>query len=178
MRYLKRINELFDDEELKSQFEIPYLKGELVGGGSKWRSLKSDLDPDLTRIITDVPWLAELKYRRSGSVLSIGFNDIIIYGKSEDGREESVYYHFLIEIVRFRDEYALNVYARCYGNGHQIYSESIIKKSMPYTEMISLLKRPVLNLLIDFNNYIERMFGKSNFSVKDKNKIIFNPNMN
>jgi len=176
MKYLKTY-ELFDNEDLKSQFEIPYLRGEMSPEEiNKWKNLKDGLlDTELNRIVNDVPWLVELKYRRSGSVLSIGFDNHIVYGKSKDGKEESVFYYFLIEIVKFRDEYSLNVYAKCHGNGQQIYSESIIKKSMPYKEMISQLKRPVFNLLIDFNNYIEKMFGESNFSIKDKDTLVFNP---
>lgn len=175
MRYLKTY-ELFDTKDLKSQFEIPYLKGDLDPSEiSKWKNLKDELDTELNRIVNDVPWLVELKYRRSGSVLSIGFDNHIIYDKSEDGREESVFYYFLIEIVKFRDEYSLNVYAKCHGNGQQIYSESIIKKAMPYSEMISQLKRPTFNLLIDFNNFIENCFGESHFSIKDKNTLVINP---
>lgn len=175
MRYLKTY-ELFDNEELKSQFEIPYLRGEMDPNEiNKWKNLKDRLDPELNQIINDVPWLVELKYRRSGSVLSIGFDNHIVYGQHEDGKEEGVFYYFLIEIVRFRDEYALNVYAKCYGNGRQIYTESLIKKSMPYSEMINQLKRPTFNLLIDFNNFIESYFGESHFSIKDKETLVFNP---
>ena len=178
MKYLKTY-ELFDNEDLKSQFEIPYLRGELSPEEiSKWKSLKNEMDPELNQIVNEVPWLIELKYRRSGSVLSIGFDNHITYGKAEDGREESVFYYFLIEIVRFRDEYSLNVYAKCHGNGQQIYNESMIKKAMPFNEMISLLRRPVFNMLVDFNNFIENYFGESNFSVKDKNTVVFNPRLN
>ena len=82
MRYLKTY-ELFDTEDLKAQFEIPYLKGELDPSEiSKWANLKDELDPELNRIVNDVPWLVELKYRRSGSVISIGFDNHIVYGKS------------------------------------------------------------------------------------------------
>lgn len=37
--YLKKFNELFDDEELKSQFEIPYLKGEMGEKALKWKNV-------------------------------------------------------------------------------------------------------------------------------------------
>lgn len=179
MKYLKYINELFDSEELKSQFEIPYLRGELSPEEiSKWKPLENELDGELNQIINEVPWLIEMKYRRSGSILSIGFDNHIVYGQHEDGKEESVFYYFLIEIVKFRDEYSLNVYAKCHGNGQQIYNESMIKKAMPYKEMISNLKRPAFNMLVDFNNFIKSYFGESHFSVKDKNTIVFNPRLN
>ena len=29
MKYLKTINELFDDSDMKSKFEIPYLQGDI-----------------------------------------------------------------------------------------------------------------------------------------------------
>lgn len=39
MKNIKRINELFDDEDLKSQFEIPYLKGEMGDEINKWKKV-------------------------------------------------------------------------------------------------------------------------------------------
>ena len=39
MKNIKTINELFDDEDLKSQFEIPYLKGEMGDQAMKWQKV-------------------------------------------------------------------------------------------------------------------------------------------
>lgn len=173
MKYLKTY-ELFDNEDLKSQFEIPHLQGKFdIEEIEKWKPMKNDLDPELTQIINEVPWLIEFKYRRSGSVLSLGFENTIKYDE-----DNQVFYYFLIEIVKFQDTYGLHVYAKCHGNGQQIYNESLIKKAMPYNEMLSQLKRPVFNMAVDFSNFIEKMFKESNLSFKDKEQIIFNPNLN
>jgi hypothetical protein len=178
MKYIKTY-ELFDNEELKSQFEIPYLKGDLNPGDiSKWKPVGSDLDPDLNRFVNEVPWLIEMSYRRSGNVLSVGFDNHINYGKNKDGKDESVFYYFLVEIVKFREEYSLNVYSRCQGNGHQIYNESMIRKSMPYKEVVSLLRLRVFDMLVKFNNFIRDYFGQSHFSISDKDKVVFNPRLN
>lgn len=39
MDNIKKFNEMFDDEDLKSQFEIPFLKGEMGDEVKKWKKV-------------------------------------------------------------------------------------------------------------------------------------------
>lgn len=173
MKYLKTY-ELFDSEDLKSYFEIPYLKGDFDPTEiDKWAPVKNEMDSQAIQLVNEVPWIMGLKYRRSGNILALGFENTIKYDENNQ-----VFYYFLIEIVSFGDEYSVNVYAKCIGNNKQIYNESMIKKAMPYKEMISLLRKNVFSMAVDFNNFIERMFKESNLSFKDKDQIIFNPRLN
>jgi len=171
MKYIKKLNELFDNEELKAQFEIPYLKGEIPLDGE---SMIGRSDRLLASLVNACPYLAELGFRKSGNILSIGFSDT----KSFNDKDK-LFYYFNIELVEYSDDrYTLNVYAKCIGNGHTVYDESLIKRSMGFIEVCSQINRPVLNILIDFNNWLEKTIDVSHFSIKTKDVSIVNPKMN
>lgn len=43
MKNIKKFNEIFDDEELKAEFEIPYLKGEMGKKALSWQKVAEPL---------------------------------------------------------------------------------------------------------------------------------------
>ena len=179
MKHLKTINELFDTEDLKSRYEIPYLTGEMSPSSiKKWIPVKTPtelgLDKLLIRLLENCPFLVELKYRRNGRILELGFSDTINYDP-----KNQVFYHFSMEIVEYvNGAYGLNVYAKCIGNGKTIYNESMIKRVDNFGDLVNLIKRPTFNMLIEFNNYLSKIFDKSHFSITDKGVVMFNPKMN
>jgi hypothetical protein len=70
------------------------------------------------------------------------------------------------------------MYAKCFGNGHKIYDESVIKKDLDFNKVCSIMNSIVFMKLVDFNNYIERTFGQSHFNIKDRNNIVVNYKLN
>ena len=169
MKYLKRINELFDDYDLRDANEISYLTGD-IGSEivSKWGKVKSD-DPLLDRVIFSCPFVIGLKYRRNGNILEFGFNGDINNG----------FYHFNFEIVEFRNgEFGLNVYSKCVNNNNKIWNESFIKRTDSFAKLCSYLNRDVLDLLVRFNNFLKSEFGISHYDIDQEGVDVFNPRLN
>jgi len=46
MKNIKKFNEIFDDEELKAEFEIPYLKGEMGEDAMRWKEVSKPSDEE------------------------------------------------------------------------------------------------------------------------------------
>lgn len=173
MKYLKRINEIFDSEELKDQFEIPYLKGDLDPSKVlKWEKVKDDSDNKLLNsIVRACPFVADLSYRKGTNSLELGFKDTI-HGDNQ------VFYYFLIEIIDYSNFYNMNMYATSIVNGRKTYNESLIKGRLSFIDLCDILNDKVFKELVDFNNYLEDNFDRSHFFIKNKKNIVFNPNLN
>jgi hypothetical protein len=171
MKYLKRINELFDTEELRDQNEIPYLRGEispkkLVSG----ENLIGKDDKLLVKLIESCPWIVELKYVRSGSILAIGFHETINHSPTDN-----VFYYLNIEIVEFTNKtYNINFNAKVMGNGREIYNESIRKGQLDINDVTTFLNKNCYPLVVDFNNYLSRMFSQQPVSYTNKRIRPFN----
>lgn len=167
MKYLKSINELFDDVDIKSKMEIPYLRGDidfkkLVSD----KSLMKDGDTLLSKLSMNCPYVAHLFFRRiSNNLIDIGFNKELSYGQGND-----VQMYFVIEIMEHATtkSYICNVYAKCIGNGKVLYNESIHKPIMPYDVLVRCMNNEVLNLLIDFNKFTDRTFNFRGFPYMDR----------
>ena len=176
MKYLKTINELFDSEDLKAKYEIPYLQGEFSPMNiSKSGNLIGTLEnPLLTNLTRNCPFLIELGWRKNGKILQLGYDG---GGEFEDGGE--VFYYFMMEITEFGpDKFNFNVYAKSIERGEVVYDKSLKKGSLTFIQLVNEIKRPALNILIDFDNWTEERYGEDNFSIDDKNISIFNPEMN
>jgi hypothetical protein len=169
MKYLKRINELFDDSDLRDANEIPYLTGDISPETvSKWKKVKSD-DPLLDRVIFSCPFVVGLNYRRNGNILEFGFNSNIDNG----------FYYFTCEVVEFRNvEFGLNAYTRCIIDNNKLWDESFIKRTDNFVKLCSYLNRDILDLLVRFNNFLKSEFGISHYDIDQEGVDVFNPRLN
>lgn len=157
MKYLKTMNELFDSDELKDQMEIPMLQGKIPFKDIvKDKNIIKQADPLLANLTMSCPFLGNLKYRRVGNILSIGFDERLNFGEGND-----VSLHFYIEICEHQTtkRYICNIYAKCVGNGQTLYDERVNKPIMTFESLRELLNRDALNLLIDFTRYTEKVFN-------------------
>lgn len=82
MKRIKKFNELFDTEELKSQNEIPMLQGNLLP--TKYRNVKgnkfqNDLHDVHNKMIYNFPWVEEFDQEELP-----GYKDMIFYHTSND----------------------------------------------------------------------------------------------
>lgn len=168
MRYLKSINELFDDVDIKSRMEIPFLRGDI-----DFKKIVSDKnllkegDQLLGKLAMNCPYVGHLSYRRiSNNLIDIGFNKNLNFGENND-----VSLYFIIEIMEHAStkSYLCNVYAKCVGNGKVLYNESINRSIMPYSELVRCMNNEVLNLLIDFNKFTNHTFNYKGFPYLDRN---------
>jgi len=168
MKYLKSINELFDDVDIKSKMEIPYLRGDIdfkkiVSN----KSLIREGDQLLGKLAMNCPYIGHLGYRRiSKNLIDLGYNANLNFGEGND-----VNLYFIIEIMEHATtkSYICNVYAKCVGNNRTLYSESINRSIMPYNELVRCMNGEILNLLIDFNKFTSHTFNYKGFPYLDRN---------
>ncbi len=162
MKYLKTINELFDDPDVKSKFEIPYLKGDLDPKNIS-KNIVKDGDNLLGRLSMNCPYIGHLSYKRlSNSLLNIGF-------QTEVNLDGIIY--FVIEIMEHAStkKYICNSYAKCVIDGKTVYDKKVNKPLMGYNELVSLLNNEVLDMLIDFNNFTNDNYKIKEFPFTDRN---------
>lgn len=168
MRHIKRINELFDDPEIKSQLEVPYLQGsipckEII----KDKSIIRGGDNLLGKLLMNCPYIGHLEYKRiSGNLLNIGFHKNLNFGEGND-----VLVYFVIEIMELAssERYLCNSYAKCVGNGKNLYNEQINKGIMTYDNLVKIMNGEVLNLLVNFTKFTDHTFNFKGFPYKDRN---------
>lgn len=173
MKHIKRINELFDSEEIKSKFEVPYLKGEMpLKYYTKSAKLEQE-DPLLGYIIQHAPFLVKLYYTRSGNLLTIGFHK---HFKSEKS-ESSVL--FSLEIRENKDKTCIaNVYSTVYTDGKIGYKNDINKGVMSHKDLVRFIRGEFLDSLIEICKLTKQEFDWSILSSFDKNALLQNKFLN
>lgn len=107
MRKIKKINELFDDEDLKSRFEIPYLTGDL----KNWRKVntsKSGFEYLISNIRYNYPIINKFNQKLQSiddsKILSFYATSI----KPIDGEE----YYMQISFSYYMNDFFINVIMR------------------------------------------------------------------
>lgn len=178
MKHIKRINEFFDSEDLKSKMEIPYLKGEIP-----FKDMVSDIninrDKDnlLFKLIVDCSFIRYLGYKRlSKNMIQFGFQHSMNFGYGND-----VFLYYVIEIVEHSStkSYICNVYAKCIGNGQVLFDEHVNKPIMPYEKLKSFLNGEALDILINFTKFTNSTFNWSHFPfVRRSDMNRFNTDIN
>lgn len=161
MKYIKRINEFFDTDDLKSKMEIEYLQGKIP-----FKEIVKDAnlikrDPLLFKLMVSTPFVKYLNYNRlSANLIQLGFQHTMNFGPGND-----VLLYFVIEIMEHATtkSYICNVYAKCIGNGQVLFDERINKPIMPYERLVQILNGEALNMLIDFTKFTNSTFNWVHF---------------
>jgi hypothetical protein len=157
MKHIKKINELFDDSDIKSKYEIPYLQGEFdLNYIVNNKSFIKNGDNLLSKLSINCPYIGKLGFNRlSKNLLNIGFNKNL----------ENVFLYFVIEIVDhdFSKSYLCNCYAKCIKNGESIYDEKISKSLINYNDLVDLMNGKILDILIDFTKFSDKNFNYKGF---------------
>lgn len=168
MKYLKTINELFDDAEIKSQLEIPFLKGEIQFRNLvKDKNIVKEGDTLLAKLLINCPYISKLGFTRlNRSILNIGFKKNLNFGEGND-----VLMYFVIEIMESipTKNYICNVYAKCVGNNKDLYEEKANKGIMSYDNLVEFINGKSLNILIDFTKFTDHTFKYSGVPYKSRN---------
>lgn len=161
MKYIKRINEFFDTDDIKSQMEIEYIQGKIP-----FKEIVKDdnlikRDPLLFKLMVKAPFVKYLNYNRlSSNLIQLGFQHTMNFGPEND-----VLLYFVVEIMEHATtkSYICNVYAKCIGNGKVIFDERINKPIMPYEKLIDVLNGPALSMLIQFTKFTNSTFNWVHF---------------
>ena len=145
---IKKFNELFDSSDLKSKFEIPYLKGDLKRDIPNWKNANSE-NKFADRIAYHCPFLIKMGYRSDGNLISFGFSHDIKFGVSD-----FVFIYFSIQIRTVGDEtYICHVFARATRKGRELYNRSHESDKMNFEELSNYIEDIGYNTLTEFNSW-------------------------
>ena len=173
MKHIKRINELFDTPELKGQFEIPYIKGEIPLRDYVKNAKLRQGDSLLGNILSNAPFVMPLQYTRKDNILALGFHKHI---KDEKGDSAIL---FSLEIRENRDKTCIaNLYSTIYKDGKIGYKNSINKGVMTYNQLMIFIRSEFLDALIEINKISKAEFNWSILNTFDKNQLRSNPRLN
>jgi hypothetical protein len=112
MKRIKRISELFDNEDIKSELEIPFLKGDLGKDVlNKWN--KYDLDENsfgslMRKLVFKFPTLS----RFNENILFIGESPIVSFFATSIKPIDEVDYYVQISLSMNEGKYYVNVILR------------------------------------------------------------------
>lgn len=146
MKYLKRINELFDDEQNRIRFSDDYLSGDLspedvdVWDKYEYESVKN-------KLLEKVPYLNSLTFRKTGSINQFSFNEY----------QEGLFLLFDIQVVAFENgKYMLASYAKSLVDDKVDWSIDFIKSNKSLDDVINLLNNEVRTNLDKFSEYAKQ----------------------
>lgn len=173
MRYLKRIDELFDTPELKGMFEVPYMKGEMPLDYYVKNAKMGTSDPLLNNILYTAPFIMPLKYKRSGNLLSLGFD------KDFKFNDRDAYVLFVLEIREVSDKkYLVNLTSKIHKNGSVGYNNSFNKSNLTLSELMVFLRTEFLDAFIEICTLTKSEFDWSILKTLDKSKLRSNKYLN
>lgn len=156
MKYIKKLNEFFDTEDLKSKMEIPYLKGEIPFKEIiKDKNMLSYGDTLLAKLLIDCPYIGQLNYSRlSNTILTLGYHQNI----NIDDKDILIY--FVIEIMESTstNKFISNTYARCVSGGY-LFDKSLKRGPFGYNGLVTSINNETLDLLVEFNNFTNDKFN-------------------
>jgi hypothetical protein len=143
MKYLKRINELFDDEKTRSKFSYDYLSGNLSSEDVlDWK--KYNFDGLLNKILEKVKYLNSFTNRKIDSILE--------FTLEEDRNGLNLVFN--IKVNRFESgSFMLNVLSYSFIDGKEDWSDSDSRMFDDIESLINYLNNEVLKSLEEFSKY-------------------------
>jgi hypothetical protein len=146
MKYLKRIDELFDDEKIRSKFSYDYLSGDLSPEDTlEWDEYS--FDSILNNLLEKVPYLNSFRSNRIGNILEFIFEE----------KRDGLHLLFLIEITGFESgSFTLNVLSSSFVNDKEDWFKSDIKRFKDIQPLLEYLKNDVFKMVNEFSDYISQ----------------------
>ena len=122
----------------------------------------------LSKLLMNCLYITGLKYNRQGNLLSLGFDEHLNFGEGND-----VYLYFVMEILEHPSTktYVCNTYAKCIGNGQDLFNEKLNKPIMPYNKLVEFINKESLDLLIEFTKFTERTFDFKSFPFTNRKDV-------
>jgi len=151
MKYLKTINELFDDIEIRNRFGKEYLSGDLSPESTlDWDEYKAD--PLLTELLEKVTYLNSLKSKRLDKGLYFSFSE----------ERDGLLLYFEVQVTEFaNNRYILNIIAASSINDKMDWEEDLVKNIRSKEELFNKLNTTGFNMIKKFNDYCEKEFDIS-----------------
>ena len=163
MKYLKTINELFDDIEIRNKFGREYLSGDLSPESTlDWNEYKAD--SLLTELLEKVTYLNSLESKRLDKGLFFSFSE----------EKDGLLLYFEIQVTEFaNNRYILNIIASSSINDKMDWEEDLVKNIKSKEELFNVLNTLGFKMIKKFNDYC-----KSEFDISIINGDIKNINLN
>lgn len=171
----KPMNELFDTEDLKSQFEIDYLSNKIDK-----KKMSKDILPKFTssqvlatRLMNDVSYV---KYMMLSAPVVSGEKSELYLKKEEVIKysdADTVVFMIEINIVinRSRD-YILSYKIDTLGNGKTLFHRQNDFGVMDYNKLINVMNGEIKSNIIEWNVESQRMFNKKILITNDINRSL------
>jgi hypothetical protein len=109
---IKKINELFDDEDLKSRFEIPYLGGEMNKDVLGWKKIDTSEKSGFESLISNIRFNYPVINKFHQKLQNIDNNKVLSFYATSlepiDGEE----YYMQISFSYYMDDFFINVIMR------------------------------------------------------------------
>lgn len=168
---IKKFNELFDDPELKSNYEIPYLKGQLGREIPKWDDIQKGRNIFVEKLGYHCPYINDLGYRQIENITSLGFSKDLKFGGND-----MAFVYFDIEIRRLgEDRFICQIRARASRKGRELYSRVHESRQVNFKELVEVVDNDGYDIMIEFNNWtLDNLdyMGSRFLSPEDKPKNI------
>jgi hypothetical protein len=125
MKYLKTINELFDDEIIRNEFGEDYLSGDLSPEETtKWDKYK--FNPIKAKLLEKVPYLNLLTFREVGNINQFSFNEY----------RDGLFLLADIQVVSYKNgKFMLVTYFKSLVNDNVDWSKDFIKTGKSLDEV-------------------------------------------
>jgi hypothetical protein len=165
---------MFDNSDLRDKYEIDKLKGKF-DNILNWKPLKHDVSPLARLMKLECPFLNDLKCVDNGKTVTFLFNSI-----DKGYNEDEKFYYFIIEINYTHIEGLFDIkYSYRLSKDDKIITSKVVREIDVDTELLSFfIRNDIYHELIDFNNLVTDIIGDSNFYIKDKKYLIYNPIFN
>lgn len=160
-KILSRINELFDSEELKSQFEVPYLKGEIPNLIKKWKNV--DIEEDMSKKILFKYPILDYFMKRVVKSESGNKADIKVFCAEGDLASDKNRYYGQIAFSVDSDVYFVNIIFKDVNENNQL---NWVNKTFNYDSIDDVYN--IVSIFLD--NCIELNI------IKPKNKLSLSSN--
>jgi len=165
---------MFDNKDLKDLFEIEYLNGSLIDDVKKWNKLKFENSPLTTSLLNECTFLQDLEVVDMG--YSVGFYfDSIDKGYNEDQN----FYFMSLKIEKNESGLFSIIYSNLLVQDWEVVDEQKREDlDLDFETLIYYIRTEIFENIVDFSNLVRNKLGDSNFFIRDKSYVVFNPQCN
>lgn len=142
-----RKNEMFDSEELKTKFEVPYLKGNLIKSFDKVLGDVPNKFAD--RVSRACPFVVGMKYNNTPSMFSLGLTKVL----------HNTIMYILIEVMYGN---ICNIYTSVVKENGILYAKNYSKRDISnFDSLTKFINDKGYKALVDLNKFTKSELGES-----------------
>ncbi len=143
---IKKFNELFDNSDLKAEFEIPYIDGSLKKNITKWDSIGKGRNLFVEKLTYHCPFLKGMGWQESGNITTFKFDDTL---------NDNTFIYYNIDIsTKSNDTYFYTLVAKAIRSDNVIYSKRYNSGIIDFENLSKSLNKEAFGVLGDFGKWL------------------------